>query len=258
MLNAEHSIVDEVEAAIRGGSAEKCLETARRVTDLFLASGNFNEEQVRAVRRCARTTHQNNRNPVSRGYQCARCACRNERAARADCPSPPSVVRRLARNDEITIAAPVLQESARLGAEDLVEIAQTKAEPHLLAVAGRWWLTEIVTDALLARRYPSVSRRIVSNPGARVSASGFAIVLAQAESDPELAVEAGIRVDVPSELRHQLLRNATEAVRTRLLERAPPHLFEETATPSQPSWPAWIAKCPLCATSPQPDASWRS
>jgi uncharacterized protein (DUF2336 family) len=97
----------------------------------------------------------------------------------------------------------------------------------LLAVAGRWWLTEIVTDALLARRYPSVSRRIVSNPGARVSASGFAIVLAQAESDPELAVEAGIRVDVPSELRHQLLRNATEAVRTRLLERAPPHLFEE-------------------------------
>jgi len=47
MLNAERSIVDEVEAAIRGGSAEKCLETARRVTDLFLASaGNFNEEQV--------------------------------------------------------------------------------------------------------------------------------------------------------------------------------------------------------------------
>jgi hypothetical protein len=42
-----------------------------------------------------------------------------------------------------------------------------------------------------------------------------------------LAVETGIRVDLPSELRHQLLRNATQAVRTRLLERAPPHLFEE-------------------------------
>ena len=29
------------------GSAEKCLETARRVTDLFLASaGSFNDEQV--------------------------------------------------------------------------------------------------------------------------------------------------------------------------------------------------------------------
>jgi hypothetical protein len=68
---------------------------------------------------------------------------------------------------------------------------------------------------------------IINNPGARVSAAGFAKVLAQAESDHELAVETGIRVDLPSELRQQLLRNATDAVRSRLLSRAPPHLFEE-------------------------------
>ncbi len=85
----------------------------------------------------------------------------------------------------------------------------------------------MVTDALLARHYPSVSRRLVNNPGARVSANGFAIVLAQAEADPELAVDTGIRVDLPLELRNQLLRSATEAVRARLLSRAPPHLFEE-------------------------------
>ena len=121
----------------------------------------------------------------------------------------------------------MLSESARLTAEDLVEIAGTKGEQHLLAISGRWWLKEIVTDALLARRYPSVSRRIINNPGARVSAAGFAIVLAQAESDPELAVGTGIRVDLPSDLRQELLRNATEAVRSRLLSRAPPHLFEE-------------------------------
>ena len=43
MLNAELSIVDEVEAAINTGSAEKRLETIKRVTDLFLSSaGNFN------------------------------------------------------------------------------------------------------------------------------------------------------------------------------------------------------------------------
>jgi len=88
-------------------------------------------------------------------------------------------------------------------------------------------LKEIVTDALLARRYPSVSRLIIKNPGARVSAAGFAIAIAQAESDPELAVETGIRIDLPSELRRELLSQATEAVRSRLLSRAPPHLFEE-------------------------------
>jgi hypothetical protein len=51
--------------------------------------------------------------------------------------------------------------------------------------------------------------------------------VAQAENDAELAVEAGIRVDLPSALRRQLLSSATEAVRTRLLSRAPSHLFEE-------------------------------
>jgi len=141
--------------------------------------------------------------------------------------APPSVIRRLARNDEIAVAGPVLTESPRLSTEDLVEIAEAKGEQHLLAISGRWWLKEVITDALLARQYPAVSRRIVNNPGARVSAAGFAIVIAQAESDPELAVETGIRVDLPSGLRHQLLRNATEAVRSRLLSRAPPHIFEE-------------------------------
>jgi hypothetical protein len=52
-------------------------------------------------------------------------------------------------------------------------------------------------------------------------------IVAQAESDPELAIQTGIRVDLPSELRDQLVRKATEAVRTRLLSRAPSHLFEE-------------------------------
>ena len=53
--------------------------------------------------------------------------------------------------------------------------------------------------------------------GNSASASGFAIVVAQAESNPDLAVETGIRVDLPPALRDQLLRKATVAVRARLL-----------------------------------------
>jgi uncharacterized protein (DUF2336 family) len=228
MLNAELSIVDEVEAAINTGSAEKRLETIKRVTDLFLSSaGNFNNEQVElfddVLERLIKTIEIRAIADVSARIALAEMSMQLAPIAQA----PPSVVRRLARNDEITVAGPVLQESARLSSEDLVEIAETKGEQHLLAVSGRWWLKEVVTDALLARRYPSVSRRIVNNPGARVSAGGFAIVVAQAESDPELAVETGIRVDLPSQLRNQLLRSATETVRSRLLSRAPPHIFEE-------------------------------
>jgi uncharacterized protein (DUF2336 family) len=228
MLNAEQSIVSEIEQAISLGSAEKSLETVRRVTSLFLASaGNFNSEQIElfdnVLERLIKTIEIRAIADVSARVALVETSLQLAGVAQA----PPTVIRRLARNDSITVAGPVLSESSRLSAEDLVEIAKTKSEQHLLAISGRWWLTEIVTDALLARHFPAVSRRLVKNPGARVSASGFTIVVSQAESDPELAVDTGIRVDLPPELRNQLLRNATEAVRSRLLSRAPPHLFEE-------------------------------
>jgi uncharacterized protein (DUF2336 family) len=199
MSLANLSIVDEVETALSAGSAEKRLEAVKRITDLFLSSaGSYQSEQIElfdnVLERLIKTI---------------------EIRAIAD------VSARIALAELSAQLAPVSQ------APPSVQLAKTKSEQHLLAIAGRWWLTEIVTDALLARRYPSVSRRIVNNPGARVSANGFAIVVAQAESDPELAVETGIRVDLPSALRDQLLRNATETVRSRLLSRAPPYLFEE-------------------------------
>jgi uncharacterized protein (DUF2336 family) len=225
------SIVDEVEAALDTGSAEKRLATVKRVIDLFLLSaGSYKNEQIElfdtVLERLIKTIEIRAIADVSARIALAELSAQLAPISQA----PPSVVRRLASNDEITIAGPVLMESARLSPEYLIEVAATKGEQHLLAIAGRWWLKEVVTDALLARHYPSVSRRIVNNPGARVSASGFAIVVTQAESDPELAVETGIRVDLPPELRLRLLRNATQAVRARLLSRAPPDIFEEIRT----------------------------
>lgn len=228
MPHANLAIVDEVEAAIKIGSAERRLDTIKRVTDLFLLSaGSLNDEQIglfdELLERLIKTIEIRAIADVSARIALAEMSAQLAPVAHA----PPAVIRRLARNDEISVAGPVLAESARLSDQDLVEIAQTKGEPHLLAISSRWWLKEVVTDALLARRYPAVCRRIIRNPGARVSAAGFAAVIAQAESDPELAIETGIRVDLPADLRRQLLHHATEAVRARLLSRAPPHLFEE-------------------------------
>ena len=228
MLDPARSIVDEVEAAIKIGSPEKGLETVKRVTELFLLSaGSLNGEQIElfddVLERLIKTIELRAIADVSARIALAEMSEQLAPIAQA----PPTVIRHLAHHDEIAVAGPVLSESPRLSPEDLVEIARTKGEPHLLAISGRWWLQEIVTDALLARHYPSVSRRLVKNPGARVSANGFAVVVAQAESDPELAIETGIRVDLPAKLRHRLLRDATEAVRVRLLSRAPAHIFEE-------------------------------
>jgi uncharacterized protein (DUF2336 family) len=222
------SIADEIEFAVRTGSPQKCSETVGRVTALFLASAErYNDEQVAlfgdVFERLINTIELRALADIG-----ARIALAELSAQLAPLPqAPASVIGRLARHEQIDIARPVLTESSKLTNDDLVEIARMRGEKHLVAIAGRWWLQEIVTDALLARRFPSVSRRLVDNPGAKMSPAGFAMIVAQAIGDPELAVATGIRADLPKELRTELLRGATEAVRTRLLSRAPPYLFEE-------------------------------
>ena len=228
MSDANRSIADEVEAAMAAGSAGKCTETVQRVTALFMASvGSYSEEQIdlfgNVFERLVNTIELRAMADIG-----ARIALAELSTQLAPVPqAPASVIRRLARHEDITVAGPVLTESPRLSNEDLIEIAKARGEQHLIAIAGRWWLQEIVTDTLLVQRFPSVSRRLLSNPGARVSAAGFAVILNQAMSDPELAVATGIRADLPAELRVQLLRSATEAVKKRLLLQAPPYLFEE-------------------------------
>jgi uncharacterized protein (DUF2336 family) len=228
MHNANLSIAEEVEAAIAAGSTEKCAKTTGRLTTFFVSSaGNFSDAQIDlfgdVFERLINTIELRALAEVG-----ARVALAELSAQLAPVPQAPAgVVRRLARNEDITIAGPVLIESSRLSNKDLVEIAQTRSEKHLLAIAARWWLHEMVTDALLARRFPSVSRRLVDNPGSRVSAAGFVTIVGQAAADPELAVATGIRSDLPPRLRAELLRNASETVQTRLLSRAPPYLFEE-------------------------------
>ncbi len=227
-IDTSPSIADEVEFAVRTGSPEKCSETVGRVTALFLASAErYNDEQIAlfgdVFERLINTIELRALADIG-----ARIALAELSAQLAPLPqAPTSVIGRLARHDEIDVARPVLTESPKLTNDDLVEIARIGGEKHLIAIAGRWWLQEIVTDALLARRFPSVSRRLVDNPGAKMSPAGFAMIVAQAIGDGELAVATGIRADLPKDLRTKLLRSATEAVRTRLLARAPPYLFEE-------------------------------
>lgn len=228
MRDTNLSIAEEVEAAIAAGSIEKCSETTERVAALFLASaGSFSDEQIAlfgdVFERLINSIELRALADVSAKIALAELSAQLAPVPRA----PATVIRRLARHEDISVAGPVLTEAPRLTNEDLVEIAHSRGEKHLLAICGRWWLQEIVTDALLARRFPSVSRRLVENPGARVSPAGFGMIVNQAASDPELAVVTGIRADLPANLRTNLLRHATDAVRMRLLARAPAYLFEE-------------------------------
>jgi uncharacterized protein (DUF2336 family) len=212
-MSVQPSLIVELEDAINSGSTEKRVDTLRRVTDLFLNDADrLNEAQIglfddvlchliKRIETKALVELSGNLAPVDN--------------------SPIEVIRQLARNDEIAVAGPVLTRSARLTSGDLVEIAGTKSQQHLLAISGRSEIEEVVTDVLIDRGDREVAHRLARNTGARFSETGFTSLVRNAETDEGLAETLGLRIDIPLRLLRHLLLKATDAVRTRLLALAP-------------------------------------
>src|SRR5215218_10350077 len=109
---------------------------------------------------------------------------------------------------------------------DLVEIASTKGQDHLLAISGRENLPEAVTDVIVDRGESRVIRKLANNASARFSEAGYSNVT-RSETDAELIEILGLRIDLPLKFLRDLLSRATQAVRERLLALASPELQEE-------------------------------
>ncbi|MEJ0076930.1 MAG: DUF2336 domain-containing protein [Alphaproteobacteria bacterium] len=120
------------------------------------------------------------------------------------------------------MAGPVLSQSSRLTAADLVSVAEQKGQAHLLAIAGRSVVEEQVTDVLVNRGDRSVVHRLAANTGASFSEAGYSKLVRRAETDEHLVEKIGRRLDIPLQLFRELLLKATEAVRNRLIAAAGP------------------------------------
>jgi uncharacterized protein (DUF2336 family) len=121
----------------------------------------------------------------------------------------------------------VLAGSPRLTADDLIHVASTKSQGHLLAISGRRHLDETVTDILLDRGNRDVIHKLAQNAGAHFSEAGFTTLVVKAEADDQLAETVGLRLDIPSHLFEQLLLQASKTVRSRLISQAPPETQRE-------------------------------
>jgi uncharacterized protein (DUF2336 family) len=218
-MSAQQSLIVELEEAIQSGSSEKRVETLRRVTDLFLNdSDRLNEAQIALFDDVL--CH------LIKRIETKALVELSEHLAPVD-NSPIEVIRRLARSEEITVAGPVLTRSVRLTTSDLVEIAGSKSQQHLLAISGRSRLEEAVTDVLIDRGDREIVHRLARNAGARFSETGFTTLVRNAETDESLAEKLGLRLDIPLRLLRDLLLKATEAVRARLVSLAPPETRDE-------------------------------
>lgn len=215
------SLLPELEDVVQHGSAERRAETLRRITTLFLdGAPGFHDDHVALFDDVI-------------GYLIEEIEVKAlaELARRmAPVPNAPAgVVRRLAGNDDIEIAGPVLRQ-APLDDPDLMHIAETKSQAHLLALSARPGINEALADIIVTRGDRDVARSIATNQTARLSVDALSALVRRAEQDSILAEKVGQRTDIPPRLFRQLLMQASDVVQKRLLAQARPETQAEIRT----------------------------
>jgi uncharacterized protein (DUF2336 family) len=158
--------------------------------------------------------------------------------------APRDAVRKLARHEDASVAAPVLRKSARISEQDLIEIADIRGHEHLLAISGRETISEPLSDLLVTRGDSLVRGTLAGNSGARLSKTACATLVREAERDDSLTEKLGLRQDIPAGLLRELVTNARSKVRARVLQSVPRDMQE--------SLKAAIATASERATMPPP------
>jgi uncharacterized protein (DUF2336 family) len=115
--------------------------------------------------------------------------------------APPRIMGRLALNDDITVAEPVLVRSPCVDNSVLMDIARGKSQTHLLAIACRPKLAAEIVDLLIERGDDVAVRYVANNLGAQLSDASIAALVERAKIDDALSDLIGKRSDIPRHLR---------------------------------------------------------
>ena len=210
------SYLQDLDDAIARGTPESRKRALWHATDLLIA-GRYSDEEIltfgNVIGRLAEEIEVEVRSQLS------------QRLARFD-RAPVSVISKLAFDDSIEVARPVLEESNRLDDDTLLAAARTKSQSHLLAISRRKSIGESVTDVLVERGNQDVVLSVAGNAGARISGSSLLHMVKRAEGDSILAEQLGLRNDIPRQLFQQLIAKASDDVRKRL-ESERPEMVDE-------------------------------
>ena len=217
-MATELSLIAELEGTFASGSPAKQVEILRRVTDLFLAGAeNYSDDQV----------------DLFDGV-IFRLAERIETKARAELAdrlapvenAPLTTIRRLARDESIDVAGPILTQSTRLTDADLLAIAAVDSQERLLAISKRATLSENVSDVLVTRGNRDVVLSVTQNEGARFSDSGYGKLVDRSIDDEVMAICVGMRKDIPRAHFHALIAKASEVVFEKLAAANPAAILD--------------------------------
>jgi uncharacterized protein (DUF2336 family) len=205
------SFLQELEEAVSRGSAESRLRALWHATDLLIA-GRYTEDEIWIFGEVI--------GRLADGIEVAARAQLSKRLVRTDNASI-NIVRKLAFDNSIDVAGPMLQHSTRLDAKTLVSNIRTKSQSHLLAISKRSSLPVVVTDELVTRGNREVVNSVATNNGACFSDFGFLHMIKRSEADSILAEQLGLRKDIPRHIFQQLIAKASDDVRRKLESERP-------------------------------------
>ena len=200
------SILRELNDAIAKGTPESRLQALWHATDMLLM-GRYTESEIWIFGEVI--------GQLSEEIELAARCQLARRLARSD-QAPIHMVNKLAFDDSIDVAGPILRYSERLENKVLVANARCKSQQHLFAISRRKSIDEPVTDVLVTRGDQTVVNSVAVNTGARFSDSGFLQLIKRSENDSILAEHLGRRRDIPRHLFQQLIAKASDDVRKKL------------------------------------------
>ena len=210
------SFLQELEVAVSQGSVESRQRALSYATDQLIA-GRYTDDEIWMFGEIIGL--------LERDIAAAARAQLAKRLARAD-NAPTTIINKLAFDDSIAVAGPVLRYSERLDARALVANARSKSQPHLLAISQRKALSEDVTDVLVARGNREVVRSVAANDGARFSDFGILTMIKRTEIDSILFEQLGRRKDIPRQLFQQLIAKASNNAKKKLEGERPDAVSE--------------------------------
>jgi uncharacterized protein (DUF2336 family) len=200
------SLLQELDVAALQGSPEGRQRALWYATDLLIV-GRYTEDEIWMFGEIIGQLEQD--------IETATRAELAKRLARTD-NAPFKVVSKLAFDDSIEVAGPVLRQSQRLDTQTLIANARSKSQNHLLAISKRKSLCEELTDELVSRGNQEVVRSVAKNDGARFSDFGILHMIKRSKSDSILFEHLGHRKDIPRHTFQQLIAKASQNAKKRL------------------------------------------
>lgn len=181
--------VTDLIALAQEPSSHKRRELLHSITDLFLTGDSHSEETQElfgsVLEKVSETAAVEDRSQLA------------ERLAPVGF-APHGLMSKLAHDEAAEVATPVLESSLVLTDKDLVSVANTRGDGHMMAMAKRPSLGPQVTDVLVERGSQNVLHAVSANEGATFSDGGATVLATRAADDEVLQDSLARREDLPS------------------------------------------------------------